>query len=229
MEKPIFKLKNFDGPFDLLLHLIKKNKMNISDIPIHEITEQYLEYINMMQELDLEITSEFIVIAATLIEIKSKSLLPNNNADKEIEEKDLTKELTEKLIEYKKFKKVSEFLKSRELTIGEVFTKKPEVIEDVKIDNNDDSYLKNVTMLQLYRIYNEIIRIYNEKQNTTIIEKKINKDVYKVKDKIIYLKNKLQDTKILNFSQVIYECECKLEIIVSFLALLELTKEACVK
>ena len=76
MDMPIIKIQNFDGPFDLLLHLIKKNKMSINDIKIYDITKQYLDYIKLMKELDLEVTSEFVVIAATLIEIKSKSLLP---------------------------------------------------------------------------------------------------------------------------------------------------------
>ena len=91
MEMPIIKLKNFDGPFDLLLHLIKKNEMSITEIKIHEITKQYLEYIALMKELDLEITSEFIVMAATLIEIKSKSLLPKVKVEDETCEEDLQK------------------------------------------------------------------------------------------------------------------------------------------
>ncbi|GAE02350.1 segregation and condensation protein A [Clostridium botulinum B str. Osaka05] len=103
------KIHNFDGPFDLLLHLIKKNKMEIYDVSIYEITNQYLQYLNRMEELDLEITSEFIVMAATLIEIKSKYLLPKVEEEKEEEENDPQKELLDKLLEYKKFKAAAEF------------------------------------------------------------------------------------------------------------------------
>lgn len=229
MEMPLFKLKNFDGPFDLLLHLIKKHEMNINDIQIHEITKQYLEYITMMQELDLEITSEFIVIAATLIEIKSKSLLPKSLDKDEVEEKDLTKDLMEKLMEYKKFKKIAEYLRGAELATGEVFTKKAEIIEDPKEVGFDENYLKNISMLDLYKIYNNLMRIYSEKKNATVIEKQIRVDKYKVSEKLDIIKKSLSNEHILKFSQFIYECECKLEVIVTFLALLELVKEEYVK
>lgn len=108
------KIENFEGPFDLLLYLIKKNKMEIYDIKIHDITTQYLDYINNMKEMDLDITSEFIVIAATLLEIKSKMLLPKENIDNEDTEEDPRKYLMDKLIEYKKFKKVADWLKEKE-------------------------------------------------------------------------------------------------------------------
>ncbi|NOV88853.1 chromatin segregation and condensation protein Rec8/ScpA/Scc1 (kleisin family) [Clostridium acetobutylicum] len=118
-------IDNFQGPFDLLLHLIRKNKMDIYDIKIFDITNQYIQYLNEMKEMDLEITSEFIVMAATLIEIKSKYLLPKTKEEEEEkEESDPTKELVSKLVEYKKFKLAADFLKNRELDYGEVFSKK---------------------------------------------------------------------------------------------------------
>ena len=97
MELPKIKVADFEGPFDLLLYLIKKNKMNIYNVEIYKITNQYLQYLDTMKEMDLEITSEFIVIAATLIEIKSKSLLPKVKKVEEVEE-DVEKKLLEKLI-----------------------------------------------------------------------------------------------------------------------------------
>lgn len=229
MEMPIIKLKNFDGPFDLLLHLIKKNEMSINDVKIHDITKQYLEYITIMKELDLEVTSEFIVIAATLIEIKSKGLLPKIKNDQEENEEDLKKNLLGKLIEYKKFKKIANFLRSKELSTGNVFTKKPEIIEEIKEVGFDKNYLNDITMLQLYKIYNNLISMHSEKQNTTIIEKKISVDKYKIEEKIHLIKEKLEKENILKFSKVIYECECKLEVVVTFLALLELIKENDIK
>lgn len=169
MAMPIIKISNFDGPFNLLLHLIKKNEMDINEIRIEEIVKQYLDYINFMKELDLEITSEFIVMAATLIEIKSKTLLPKEQ--KEEEDEDPTKELLVKLNEYKKFKLIAEYFKGKDFDAGTSFTKKPEIIEDVEeIDNFN--YLKNTSMLDLYNLYNKLMRLYNEKQNHgNVIEK----------------------------------------------------------
>ena len=97
MELPKIKINNFEGPFDLLLHLIKKNQMSIYNVKIYEITTQYLNYLNEMKEMDLEITSEFIVVAATLIEIKSKHLLPKQKKEEEEDEEDSEKNLLEKL------------------------------------------------------------------------------------------------------------------------------------
>ncbi len=229
MEMPIIKLKNFDGPFDLLLHLIKKNEMSITEIKIHEITKQYLEYIALMKELDLEITSEFIVMAATLIEIKSKSLLPKVKVEDETCEEDLQKILMEKLQEYKKFKKISAYLRERELSTGEVFTKKAEIIE-VEVDNKlDDDYFKNITMLDLYKIYNNLMRIYGEKQNVNVMEKKISVDKYKITDKINFLRDKLSEKSVVRFSEFIPQCECKLEVVVTFMAMLELIKRSEIK
>lgn len=229
MDMPIIKLQNFDGPFDLLLHLIKKNKMSINEIKIHDITRQYLDYIKLMKELDLEITSEFIVLAATLIEIKSKSLLPKIEVEEnEKDEKDLIKELKNKLIEYKKFKKVALFFRSKEGKSGLVFTKKPEIIEDID-DRFNENYLKNISMVELYDLYNDLIKKYNEKQNINTIERKINVDKYKIEDKIEELKKDLQYRNVIKFSKISDKCSCKLEIVVTFLALLELIKDNFIK
>ena len=229
MDMPIIKLQNFDGPFDLLLHLIKKNKMSINEIKIHDITRQYLDYIKLMKELDLEITSEFIVLAATLIEIKSKSLLPKIEVEvDEKDEKDLIKELKNKLIEYKRFKKVALFLKNKEGKSGLIFTKKPEIIEESD-DGFNENYLKNISMIELYDLYNDLIKKYNEKQNINTIERKINVDKYKIEDKIEELKNNLQDKNVIKFSKISDKCSCKLEIVVTFLALLELIKDNFIK
>ncbi|MDO4534820.1 MAG: segregation/condensation protein A [Clostridium perfringens] len=229
MDMPIIKLQNFDGPFDLLLHLIKKNKMSINDVKIHDITRQYLNYIKLMKELDLEITSEFIVLAATLIEIKSKSLLPKIEIEEnEKDEKDLIKELKGKLIEYKKFKKIALFFKDKEGNGGIVFTKKPEIIEDVS-DGFNENYLKNISMVELYDLYNDLIKKHNEKQNINTIERKINVDKYRIEDKIDELKATLQDKNVIKFSKISDKCTCKLEIVVTFLALLELIKDNFIK
>lgn len=224
MEMPTIKISNFDGPFDLLLHLIKKNQMDIKNIKIVEIINQYLDYISLMKELDLEIISEFIVMAATLIEIKSKSLLPKDKSIEVEENIDLENELKNKLVEYTKFKNISEFFKKKDIMYGEVFTKKAEIIELDVEEFNDLSYLQGISMSELYKIYINLIEKFAEKKNTTVIERKINVDKYKIQDKIEFIKSEMKYNGILRFSDLTYSCECKLEVIVTFLAILEMIK-----
>ena len=227
MELPKVKVADFEGPFDLLLHLIKKNKMNIYNIEIYKVTNQYLEYLNTRKVMDLEITSEFIVVAATLIEIKSKNLLPKVKVDEEEEsEEDIEKRLMERLIEYKKIKNVSEFFKNKYINAGEVFSKKPEIIEEIKpekIDNDD--IFKNLTLLDLYNLYNKILETYREKQNkVNVVQKKIYVDKYKVEDKMEELLERFNSSEVIEFNNLMKESTCKLETVVTFLALLELIK-----
>lgn len=229
MELPKIKINDFEGPFDLLLHLIKKNQMSIYNVKIFEITNQYLNYLNEMKEMDLEITSEFIVVAATLIEIKSKYLLPKPKKEEENEE-DVEKNLLEKLIVYKKIKGVSGFFKERYTSSGEIYCKKPEIIEEKKVEGVKEDLFKNITLLDLYNIYNNLLEIYNNKKNkSNVIQKKIYVDKYKIEEKLDYIKERLQNEKINNFSELVENSECKLETIVTFLALLEMIKQRMVK
>ena len=225
MELPKIKVADFEGPFDLLLHLIKKNKMDIYNVEIYKVTNQYLEYLNTRKVMDLEITSEFIVVAATLIEIKSKNLLPKVKVEEENEE-DIEIKLMERLIEYKRFKAVSEFFNDKYVSSGEVFSKKPEVIEEIKPEKVDnDDIFKNITLLDLYNIYNKILENYREKQNkVNVVQKKIYVDKYKVEDKMEELLKKFNSVEVIEFNNLMKESSCKLETVVIFLALLELIK-----
>ena len=224
MELPKIKVADFEGPFDLLLHLIKKNKMDIYNIEIYKITNQYLRYLDEMKEMDLEITSEFIVIAATLIEIKSKSLLPKVKVEDENEE-DIENKLKLRLIEYKQIKAVSNFFKERHINSGEIYSKKPEIIEDEKSPKSNDDIFKNLTLIDLYNIYNNILETYHNKQNNiNLVQRKIYTDKYKVEDKMKELLDRFNNTNIIEFRTIIKESESKLETVVTFLALLELIK-----
>lgn len=220
------KIENFEGPFDLLLHLIKKNEMDIYDIKIYDITTQYLKYLDEMKEIDLEVTSEFIVTAATLLEIKSKMLLPKSNENEESkEEEDPRKELVSKLLEYKKFKLAANFLAEREKKIGIVFQKKPEIIEEKKDNIKNKDILKDISILHLFNIYNELITNYQNKMNTdNIIEKEIPLDKFKVEDKMVEISNEIISSKKVYFSKLMNKCSSKIEKVVTFLALLELMK-----
>ncbi|MGG7164044.1 segregation/condensation protein A [Clostridium ihumii] len=225
------KITNFEGPFDLLLHLIKKNEMSIYDIKILEITNKYLDYLKEMKEMDLDITSEFIVIAATLIEIKSKLLLPKPKVE-EPNEEDAAKELIEKLIQYKKYKLVASFLGERQLETGAVFSKKPEIIEErtPKKENIKD-ILKNVTMLDLYNLYNELLNNFLNKMNEseTFFEDKIKIETFKIEDKMTELTTLMRSYPKIHFTKLIKKYNSKGEVIVTFLALLELIKIKTVK
>ena len=123
------KLQVFEGPLDLLLHLLEKNKVNIYDIPIVEITRQYMEYIREMQRHDLNVVSEFLVMAATLLDIKSKMLLPKQETEEE--EEDPRAELVQQLLEYKMYKCISYELKDRQMDAGKILFREPSIPEEV--------------------------------------------------------------------------------------------------
>lgn len=222
------KISNFEGPFDLLLHLIKVNQLDIYEISIFEITSQYIEYINSMKEMDLDITSEFILMAATLLEIKSRELLPKNN-ENETEDEDPKVKLIQKLIEYKKFKEISSYLRKKEEEFGPIFVKKPEIIDDSFQKDIDKELFSGKTLMDLYQIYKEMIEKNKDKINTNQINDKISVDTYKVEDKMEELRERLINNKIIQFSKISLNCNNKLELVVTFLALLELIKQKEVK
>lgn len=225
------KIQNFEGPFDLLLHLIKKNQLDIYNINISEITGQYMEYIENLKEMDLEVTSEFIVIAATLLQIKSRELLPKVQKEEEEEEElegNPEKILLDKLIEYKKFKNIAEYLNKRLEKGFTVFSKKPEIIE--KKEEKEEGIYINISILELYNLYNELITNYNDKLNlNNTMPDRIQIEEFKIEDKMDYLKSQLIKNKNISFSQLRKSCSCKGEIIVTFLALLELIRIKIVK
>ena len=232
MSLPNVKVSGFEGPFDLLLHLIKQNKMDIYDIKIYEITNQYLEYINKMKEMDLEITSEFIVVAATLIEVKSKTLLPKKKKEEEETEEDPKEKLLEKLLEYRKIKATANYLRRCTRYNGEIYTKKPEIIDDSKLKSKTkDNFLNNITMLDLFNLFNTLINKYLSRQNIeTSIQKRIPIDKYKIEDKMNEILKKLEEEElVIKFSELTMDVECRLETVVIFLALLELIKIKKVK
>ena len=223
------KIQNFEGPFDLLLHLIKKNQLDIYNVNISEITGQYMDYIEELKEMDLEVTSEFIVIAATLLQIKSRELLPKVKKEEEDElEENPEKILLDKLIEYKRFKNVAEYLNERLEKGFTVFSKKPEIIE--KKEEKKEGICINISILELYNLYNELITSYNDKLNlNNTMPDKIEIEEFKIEDKMDYLKSELKRNKNISFSQLRKYCSCKGEIIVTFLALLELIRIKIVK
>lgn len=217
------KLEVFEGPLDLLFHLIEKAKIDIYDIPIAEITEQYINYLNMMKEMDIDLASEFLVMAANLLIIKSKMLLPKTPMEEDNYE-DPREELVIKLLEYKKFKEVSELLKDKYLRNENLLFKDSD-LADALIDS--------------YELPDEIpVEILIEKFQNILIKKeksenrrhrKVYKDSITIEEKIKVLLDILTYKRWTSFDRLIEDCNNRLEMIISFLALLELIKSKKVR
>jgi len=217
------KIDNFEGPFDLLFHLLEKNKINIYDIPINEITEQYLNYLFAMREMDMEIASEFLVMAATLLHIKSRMLLPDRKEVAE-EETDPREELVVKLIQYKRFKELSLELKIREEEWSRVFYKLPEIIE---IQGNEECILE-FTAEDLKNIYMELLKKNANKINNEAgkMARIVQYEKVSVKSKIKEIVRVLLKRAWFRFSEIFSPGEkSRSEIVSGFLAILELSKQ----
>lgn len=193
------KLQVFEGPLDLLLYLLEKNKVNIYDIPIVEITEQYMEYIREMKRQDLEVLSEFLVMAATLVDIKSRMLLPSNR-DSEEEEEDPRAELVQQLLEYKMYKCMAYELKDRQMDAGRVMYKKPTIPEEVRayeppVDIHE--LISDITLSRLHEIFESIMKKQQDKIDPLRSKfGKIEKEEVSLEDKMEDLKNMRPDTDI---------------------------------
>jgi segregation and condensation protein A len=214
------KLQAFEGPLDLLLHLIDKAEVDIYDIPIAEITDQYLQYISMMKIHDLEVSSEFLVMAATLLEIKSKMLLPKPRKDEDAEEGiDPREELVQKLIEYRKYKEVSFELKDKLSIFEKVFYKPPEPIEDYI---PDVSSISNVSLDLLVVSFKNIILRNSMKKSSSFRE--IYREVVTIDDKIKLIGKLLINKHSFYFDDLFLNSCSKYEMLVTFIAVLELMK-----
>lgn len=220
-KKYSLKLENFEGPLDLLCHLVDKNKMNINEVNISEITDQYIEYINTMQDLKLEITSEFLVMASTLLYIKSKSLLPK--VDIEGEEELTEEELIHRIIEYKKYKEISKKLKENFNEFSKRFCKLPEKIE-----------LPNRRIERKYT-YEEIANSYKnliERNESKINKNAVNIEKIAIMEKVT-VASKVKDIfkELAKKPKFIFNKLCKtnkyskLETITAFSGVLELSKQ----
>ncbi len=214
-DKLTFKLENFSGPLDLLLSLVKKSKLDIEDIEISKLTEQYLEVMKDISSVDMEVASEFIEYAAILIEIKSKKLLPKVVQEDE-DELDPEYLLKLRLREYQMFKEVNEKLKAMES--NDKFYKAPEkeankfriVIKDMELDSLLDAFVN---------VMHKVNKVEKAKESKEIV-----KEVFTVEQKISSIKDVLISRDRLKFSELFLESSSKDEVITTFMALLELIK-----
>jgi len=215
------KLPIFEGPLDLLLHLIKEHEINIYEIPIAFITKQYLEYIELLKNLNLEVAGEFLVMASTLIHIKSRTLLPKSevSADMEEEGDDPREELVRKLLEYKKYKEAAGLLRDKEIAYKNVFTRKAESeIPD------EDELLIEVSIFDLLSAFKNVVK--NIKGSDTY---EISVDEVSVTERINYIMEALGNSSYILFESLFSDMTRKMELVATFLALLELIRLKLIK
>ena len=221
------KLQVFEGPMDLLMHLIEKNKIDIYDIPIVTITDQYLEYVRQMDRDDMNVTSEFLVMAATLLDIKSRMLLPREE-NEEGEEEDPRDELVRRLLEYKMYKYMSEELREKSRHAGLSYFKPQDLPEEVRSyvpPLNYEELIGDRTARSLQDIFKDVLK--RKKNRVDPVRSgfgKIRREEISVADKELYVKAYLAAHPHADFRQMLEREDSKEEIIVTFLVILELMK-----
>ena len=213
------KLQVFEGPLDLLLHLIDKNKVNIYDIPIAMITEQYMEYVEQLKKEDLNVVSEFLVMAATLLDIKSRMLLPKE-VDEEGNEEDPRAELVEKLLEYKLYKAMAQELKDKHTDAERTYYKKqsiPEAVAAYTPPVDLTEVIGDTTLMRLNRIFADVCKRKEEKEEVTMSEK------------LVDIKAFMMEHEDFSFRELLWNNPSKVAVIVTFLVVLELIKTGFVE
>jgi segregation and condensation protein A len=211
------RLENFHGPLDLLLHLIKKHELNIYDIPIALITAQYLEYLNLMEELDLDVAGEFLVMAATLIHIKSRMLLPRPAPEQEDAEEDPREALVRRLIEHQKFKAAAEMLHEKE-TVRSAQWMRPD-ISVVKITGDAEEPELEVDLFSLITAFRAVVQ--RAKQRPTVV---MPGEQIPIEARIDQLLDRLSETDACGFEDLFFDIGSRGDMIVTFLALLEMIR-----
>lgn len=215
-------IDKFEGPLDLLLHLIKKSNIDIYEISLVDITNQYLDYINKMEELNLDIASEYLVMASELIEYKSRSLLPKKEAESDEYEEDPKEELIKKLVDYKRYKEVTDTFKELESIRSEIYTKTPSNISEYndKIINNDE-----VTVDDLIDAFKKFM---DRKELEKPLNTKVTTKELSVVERVESIRNILKIKKSINFMDL-FDNYTKSYVVVTFLSILEMYKNNEIK
>jgi segregation and condensation protein A len=217
------KLPVFEGPLDLLLHLIKKNEVEIVDIPIATITEQYLAYLQMMRELNLDIAGEFLVMAATLTLIKSRMLLPPSEGDEEEEEVDPRADLVRQLLDYQRYREAALALSERPLLHRDVFVREPLMDVEGGADTGEALHLK-VTVWELLKAFRAVLKRARPESVHEIVTEQLS-----MRDRVRTLLQTLSVARSVEFESLFDEDASRFAIIVTFLALLELMRMGAVR
>ena len=214
-----FVINDFEGPLDLLLHLIKTSEMDIYDISVEKITEQYLNFIKSMEDMNLSIASEYLVMASELIEIKSRMLLPSRkDMDEDEYEEDPRENLINRLVEYKKYKDMIDTFKELEEERKDIFTKEPINLSEYRTET-----ITNDEGLSLDDLLNALNNFLKRKEDEKPISTKITKKEISVKDRTIQIRNILSKKKKVSFYDL-FEIKTKEYVVVTFLSILEMAK-----
>jgi segregation and condensation protein A len=223
------KLPQFEGPFDLLLFFIERDEIDIHNIPISDITNDFLEYITKMNELNIELASEFILVAATLMRIKAKMLLPRPELDEQGNEIDPRKDLVERLLLYKQYKesceelRISEEDRSMKAARGNI----QKELAGIAMQNAQSEELMNLTLFQLLNSFNKVLHRFEADKNKVV--HKIVQYPYTIAEQKESLKNLLRGKEKVPFTELILSCENKVQAIFTFLGILELLQEQLIK
>ncbi len=212
------KIHDFEGPLDLLLHLIKESKMDIMNIEIEVITQQYMDFLHQQEKMNLEVSSEYLVLASELIEIKSKLLLPNNHLDEEESEEDPREELVHRLLEYQAYKDITKVLQEKELLRKDIYTKMPENILNY-VEENKEIHC-DVTLDDLISAFQ---KYYQRKMESKPLKTKVTMNEITVSSRRYEIKRLLKEKKRISFFDL-FPVVSKEYIVATFLAILEMTK-----
>ncbi len=214
------KLGSFEGPLDLLIHLIRKNEVNIYDIPIALITDQYLQYLGLMQELNLDVAGEFLVMAATLIHIKSRMLIPRPTPEVEgegLEEEDPREALVRRLLEHQKFKAAAELLHERQTLRSAQFPRPDAAVADVAGEDYEPEL--EVDLFSLLSAFRGVLERAKSRPKVVLPPEQMS-----IEDRIDQLLNRLSETEAVGFEELFADAHSRADLIVTFLALLEMIR-----
>ena len=211
------KLENFEGPLDLLLFFIKRDELNIYDIPIAQITQEFLSYVHLIQQLDLDIAGDFLLMAATLMQIKVRMLLPKLAEDED--EPDPREELIKRLLEYKRFKEVSESFKNLEDKQSKIYFREYFKFDEIEAKREDINLLKEISMFDLLKAFKKVLD--DLKEDTVLTVQKI---PVSIEEQINYIKYFFGTRKQYRFLELISDYQEKITVIVTFIAILEMVK-----
>jgi segregation and condensation protein A len=223
------KLPQFEGPFDLLLFFIERDEVDIHNIPISNITNDFLDYMHKMTQLNIELASEFILVAATLMRIKAKMLLPRPEMDEQGNEIDPRKDLVERLLLYKQYKESCEELKVMEDDRGMKSTRGniQKELATIAMENSHAEELMNLTLYQLLNSFNKVLKRFDAEKNKVFHQ--VVQYPYTIADQKMKVRDMLRGQEKLAFTEIIFACENKVQAIFTFLGVLEMLQEQIIR
>ena len=220
------QLPQFKGPFDLLLFFIERDELDIYDIPIHTITAEFLDYIHKMEAFNIEVASEFILVAATLMKIKAQMLLPRKHVDEDGNEIDPRAELVQKILEYKKYKEISEYLHhlEEEQALKVKRTNAAQELKEIADIYKTELELESLNVTKLFKVFERLLHQKRMREDNTRHE--VAELKYSIEQEKIAILSKLSDVKQLDFEALFADITSRLHAIYHFLSILELVQEA---